>query len=72
MFEPIEIAVKRLDGAGDLPLPSYETSGSAGMDVCAAEAATIVPGSRSLVSTGFAFAFRKAMRYKCARDPAWL
>jgi len=56
MFEPIEIAVKRLDGAGDLPLPSYETSGSAGMDVRAAEAASIAPGKRGLVGTGFAFA----------------
>ncbi len=56
MFEPIEIAVKRLDGAGDLPLPGYETSGSAGMDVRAAEASTIAAGKRGLVGTGFAFA----------------
>ena len=56
MFEPIDIAVKRLAHAGDLPLPTYETSGSAGMDVRAAEAATIAPGQRGLVGTGFAFA----------------
>ncbi|MEH6701242.1 dUTP diphosphatase [Parasphingorhabdus sp.] len=56
MFDPIEIAVKRLDHAGDLPLPSYETSGSAGMDVRAAEALTIAPGKRGLAGTGFAFA----------------
>ncbi len=56
MFEPIEIEVKRLDGAGDLPLPGYETSGSAGMDVRAAEATSIAPGKRGLVGTGFAFA----------------
>ncbi|MEL6874406.1 MAG: dUTP diphosphatase [Pseudomonadota bacterium] len=56
MFEPIDIAVKRLADAGDLPLPSYETSGSAGMDVRAAETATIAPGKRGLVGTGFAFA----------------
>lgn len=56
MFEPIDIAVKRLDHAGDLPLPSYETDGSAGMDVRAAEALTIAPGKRELVGTGFAFA----------------
>lgn len=56
MFEPIDIAVKRLDHAGDLPLPSYETSGSAGMDVRAAEALTIAPGQRGLAGTGFAFA----------------
>lgn len=56
MFEPIEIAVKRLENSDDLPLPSYETSGSAGMDVRAAEPATIAPGRRGLVGTGFAFA----------------
>lgn len=56
MFEPIVIAVKRLENAGDLPLPDYETSGSAGMDIRAAEAATIAPGKRALIGTGFAFA----------------
>ena len=56
MFEPIDIAVKRLDHAGDLPLPTYETGGSAGMDVRASESLTIAPGKRSLAGTGFAFA----------------
>ena len=56
MFEPVDIAVKRLDHAGDLPLPSYETSGSAGMDIRAAEELNIAPGKRALAGTGFAFA----------------
>ena len=56
MFEPVDIAVKRLDHAGDLPLPSYETAGSAGMDVRAAEQMVIAPGERGLVGTGLAFA----------------
>ncbi len=56
MFEPIEIPVKRLDHASDLPLPSYETNGSAGMDIRAADELTIGPGTRGLVGTGFAFA----------------
>ena len=56
MFEPINIAVKRLDHAGDLPLPSNETSGSAGMDIRAAEDLTIAPGKRGLAGTGFALA----------------
>jgi len=56
MFEPVDIAVKRLDHAGDLPLPSYETSGSAGMDIRAAEDLTIAPAQRGLVGSGFAFA----------------
>lgn len=56
MFEPVNIAVKRLDHADDLPLPSYETSGSAGMDIRAAEDLTIAPAQRGLVGSGFAFA----------------
>ena len=56
MLEPVNIAVKRLDHAGDLPLPSYETAGSAGMDVRAAEELVIAPGQRGLVGTGLAFA----------------
>lgn len=56
MFEPVDIAVKRLDHAGDLALPAYETAGSAGMDVRAAESLTIAPGKRGLAGTGFAFA----------------
>lgn len=56
MFKPVDIAVKRLDHAGDLPLPSYETAGSAGMDVRAAEEMTLAPGERGLVGTGLAFA----------------
>jgi dUTP pyrophosphatase len=56
MFEPVDIAVKRLEHAGDLPLPSYETAGSAGMDVRAAEERVIAPGQRGLVGTGLAFA----------------
>jgi hypothetical protein len=54
MFEPVDIAVKRLDHAGDLPLPSYETSGSAGMDIRAAEDLTIAPAGRGLIGSGFA------------------
>ena len=56
MLEPVDISVKRLAHAGDLPLPSYETSGSAGMDVRAAENIVIAPGHRGLVGTGLAFA----------------
>jgi dUTP pyrophosphatase len=42
----------------DVPLPAYQTSGSAGLDVCAdvAEAVVIPPGERRLVPTGFAMA----------------
>lgn len=42
----------------DFPLPSYETSGSAGMDICAAveSTVTIFPGEITLLPTGLAVA----------------
>lgn len=54
------VRVERLSHAGDLPLPAYETGGSAGMDLRAAvpEAApvTLEPGARALVPTGLKIA----------------
>jgi dUTP pyrophosphatase len=54
------IAVVRLPHGEGLPLPAYETDGSAGMDLRAAvpEEAPMVlrPGSRDLVPTGLAMA----------------
>ncbi len=54
----MNIAFKRLPGGEDLPLPAYQTPGSAGMDLHAAIAAeaTIVPGARQLLPCGFALA----------------
>ena len=46
------LRVRRLPHAANLPLPAYETVGAAGLDLCAAEAATIPPGGRAAVSTG--------------------
>jgi dUTP pyrophosphatase len=42
----------------DLPLPAPATSGSAGLDLCAAVESELVlaPGARALVPTGFALA----------------
>ncbi len=49
----------RLDHAHGIDLPSYETSGAAGMDLRAAvpadEPLTLKPGARALVPTGFVF-----------------
>jgi dUTP pyrophosphatase len=54
------IAVKRLPHGADLPLPAYETSHAAGMDLRAAvpEDAPLVlrPGDRHAVPTGLAMA----------------
>jgi len=45
-------------GKVDVPLPSYQTAGSAGMDLCAAvaEPVEIAPGQRELVPTGLSMA----------------
>jgi dUTP pyrophosphatase len=54
------VRVERLPHAGDLPLPAYETGGSAGMDLRAAVAedapVTLEPGARALVPTGLKIA----------------
>jgi dUTP pyrophosphatase len=50
----VRVEVVRLDRA--LPLPSYARPGDAGLDLHAADAVTIVPGGRTLVSTGVAVA----------------
>lgn len=58
MQTPIPIVIQRDMGARDLPLPSYATSGAAGMDLYAAlpEPLTLLPGARALVSTGIRIA----------------
>ena len=50
------IQVMRLEHGADVPMPAYATDGAAGMDICAAEAVTILPGKRHAVATGLAFA----------------
>jgi dUTP pyrophosphatase len=52
----IEIELKRLPHGEGLPAPAYATSGSAGLDVVAAEDLTLTPGQRHAVATGFAIA----------------
>ena len=53
-MEKVSVKVFRIsEEFGDLPLPSYMTEGSAGMDVCAAvkEATVIHPMSSALIPT---------------------
>jgi dUTP pyrophosphatase len=52
----VKVEILRLAHAADLPLPSYATAGSAGLDLRAAEALTIKPGARALVPTGLSIA----------------
>src|SRR3546814_17658703 len=56
MNAEIEIRLKRLPHGEGLPLPAYATAHAAGMDVVAAEDATLAPGARHVVATGFAIA----------------
>ncbi len=50
----VRVAVRRVPGTEDLPLPAYETAHAAGMDLRAAvgEPLTLEPGARALVPTG--------------------
>ncbi len=54
----VSVAIKRLPHAHDLPLPSYQTKESAGMDLCAAIEADVViaPGAHTIVPTGYSIA----------------
>lgn len=52
----MKVLVQRLPHAEGLPLPSYATSGAAGMDLLAAKAMTVPPGGRALVPTGLCIA----------------
>jgi dUTP pyrophosphatase len=52
----VNVKILRLPNGADLPIPSYATSGSAGLDLRSAEALTLKPGARALVSTGIAIA----------------
>jgi dUTP pyrophosphatase len=57
---PVKVAIQRLAHGAGLPLPSYETAHSAGMDLIAAleDGVTqeLKPGERTLVPTGLAMA----------------
>ncbi|MDP8221898.1 MAG: dUTP diphosphatase [Candidatus Lernaella stagnicola] len=53
-MKKITVAVQRLPHAADLPLPAYQTTGAAGLDLVAALEAPLIlaPGERTLVPTG--------------------
>ncbi|MEA2432643.1 MAG: dUTP pyrophosphatase [Actinomycetota bacterium] len=50
----MKLQIKRLDP--DLPIPEYARPGDAGLDLLAAENATLQPGERAAVPTGIAIA----------------
>ncbi|MEC7806835.1 MAG: dUTP diphosphatase [Pseudomonadota bacterium] len=58
----IKFYITRLPHSEGIPLPKYQTDGSAGVDLPAAieNSASIQPGTRLLVPTGFAFSIPAA------------
>ncbi|GBR10157.1 dUTP diphosphatase [Acetobacter oeni] len=54
----IPVSVRRLAHAEGLPLPSYATSGAAGMDLLAAVTGSlsVLPGGRAIIPTGLCIA----------------
>ena len=57
---PLTVSVSRLPHLGDLPLPAYQTTGAAGMDLIAAvgetEDVALLPGERAAIPTGIVLA----------------
>lgn len=58
MSDIVPVSITKLPHAADLPLPSYATVQSAGMDLCAAvsEPVTLLPGTNAMIPTGLAIA----------------
>ncbi|MBI1337691.1 MAG: dUTP diphosphatase [Phycisphaera sp.] len=60
MTDALSVAIQRLQGNDDLPLPSYQTAHAAGMDLHACvsddDPLVIQPGDITLVPCGFAVA----------------
>jgi len=58
MSQSISISFKRLPHGGDMPVPVYQTTDAAGMDLYAAvvEDVVLASGDRALVPTGFSMA----------------
>src|SRR5215208_1921976 len=63
----VEILIARLAHAGDLPLPSSATPGSAGYDLASAEDGELAPFERKLFKTGLSIAVPDG--YECQLRP---
>jgi len=53
---PLALAVKKLPGGEDLPLPGYASADAAGLDLYAARDLELAPGARALIPTGISLA----------------
>ncbi|HXE80542.1 MAG TPA: dUTP diphosphatase [Vicinamibacterales bacterium] len=58
MADPLRIPIKRLPGGEGIPLPAYQTTHAAALDLAAAvrEPLTIAPGAIAVIPCGFAIA----------------
>jgi dUTP pyrophosphatase len=58
LINSVDVAIRKLPHGEGLDLPEYQTSGSAGCDLCAAvnDDVLLAPGARALVPTGIAIA----------------
>lgn len=63
MSNPMEVLIKRVEGAVEVPLPHRMSEGASGYDLHAAveEAVVIEPGARVLIPTGFSLAMPNGM-----------
>ena len=61
MIDTVIVKVKRSDSNPDLPLPSYQSDGSSGLDLQAAisEKITLQPGDIGLIRTGLSISLPK-------------
>jgi dUTP pyrophosphatase len=64
---PVEVLLARLPNAGDLPLPTPATPGSAGYDLASAEEGELAPQERRLFRTGLSIAVPEG--YECQLRP---
>lgn len=52
----MKIQIKQIEGAEDIPLPSYGHPGDAGLDLYAREEVTLLPGERKSIPTSIQMA----------------
>lgn len=60
-----ELKFKRLSHGEGLPLPTYQTEGAAGMDLCSAVSRIIPANSHCVIPTGFAVAVPSGWELQC-------
>ena len=72
-MDRVVLKVKRLDNNPDLPLPSYQSGGSSGLDLRAAvvKEVTLRPGEIMLIPTGYPFLFPKVTRHRSGPGADW-